>query len=97
MTELEQALSQELNRLRSAVDYIEEANQQTASALTAAETLRTENERTLTELRAMQQRLDALEATIKVSVAAKRPALITVAAGSAFLLGCCALLWGRRG
>lgn len=97
MTELEQALNEELSRLRSAVDYIEEANQQTVSALAATEAMKTENERLLTELRAVQQRLDKLETTMSLSVAVKPPALIAAAAGSAMLLSCCALLWRRRG
>lgn len=97
MTELEQALNQELSRLRSAIDYIEEAKQQTASALAAAEAMKTENERMLTELRAVQQRLDTLEMTVNLSVAAKQPVLLAATAGSALLLSCCALLWRRRG
>jgi phage-related minor tail protein len=98
MTELEQALNEELSRLRSAVDYIEEAKQQTASALAAAEAMKIENERMLTELRAVQQRLDTLETTVNSSVAAtQQPGLFAAIAGSALLLSCCALLWRRRG
>ena len=96
MTELEQALNQELSRLRNAVSYIEEAKQQTASVLAAASEMKQENELLRDELRVVQQELEKVKNAVSSPASAKQPALIAATAGSALLLSFYTLLRCRR-
>jgi hypothetical protein len=96
MTELEQALNQELTRLRTAVSYIEEANQLTANALAAAAEMKSENELLLAELRAVQQQLNTSNIAVGSPSATNQMVLLAATVGSALLLSCYALLRRRR-
>lgn len=94
MTTIEQELEAELSRLRTAVSYIEEANQRTAEALAAAATVQTENQQLQAQLHELQQRLDKLEMGTPAVSPAPLPVLLGV--GCLLLIGSSSWLWRRR-
>ncbi len=72
MTDLEKALEAEIEKLKAAISYIEDANERTAQALKAAEEMKAEHEQwraqdSVTQqaqgqIEALQQRVATLEA-----------------------------------
>lgn len=93
MTSIEQELEAELSRLRTAVSYIEEANQLTAEALAAAATVQTENHQLQARLNELQQRLDKLETG--TPAASPPPVAVLLGVGCLLLIGSSSWLWRR--
>ncbi len=94
MKELEQELRTELATLRTAVSYIETANQRTAEALEAAAATQACNDQLQQELQTLRQRLDRLDELASVPAVSPQWALAGV--GGLLLLGAGSWLWRGR-
>ena len=87
MTEIEQALQQELGKLRTAVSYIEDANKRTEEALQAAADMQAQNAHLHNELNALHHRITEMEAEYATKAPSQRTFLLA-SIGSLLMFGC---------